>query len=87
MMSIELKAPATTEITPNLLARLFWDMCDEDQALFFRELAKCGSHYDREMQWWYLRDKLKGDDDAIEALMALAAPFYLHTLREWRGLQ
>ena len=82
-MSVKLKASATTEITADLLARLFWDMDSEDQAAFFAELAKCGTHYDREMQWWYLHDELKSDDDATEALMAIAAPFYLHTLREW----
>ena len=78
---------AKVEITPEILAERFWEMNSEEQAEFFVHLSFQGDQYKRQMQWWYLHDALKRFNAGKEALMDLAAPFYLHVLREWRSCQ
>ena len=76
------KAIVELTINPEDMAELFWNFSSEEQARFFIALADNGDQYKRQMQWWYLHDDLKEHANGKEALMDLAAPFYLHVLRE-----
>ena len=85
----------TTEffVSPKAMAEAFWGMSSDKQAEFFSELAKVilADHADGntaayglgEYQWFWLADDLNRPENhqARDALMSMAAPLYLNTLR------
>lgn len=73
---------AKVQLSPDVLAAAFWNMADDQQAQFFAELHKLGSNFNREMQWYYLAEKMRkpGMDGARDELMSMAAPHYWHTM-------
>ena len=74
------------KLTPKQLAEQFWELLDEEQSAFFEELYNVAgmndSYYHFESQAYYLHNKVRkeGNEKAKEALMSLAAPFFLYTL-------
>ena len=66
------------EVTPELVAKAFWEMGTVEQARFFSALAKetkntDGAYGYGEMQWCMLQDDLKKDKEAMRQYMALSA--------------
>ena len=76
------------KLTPKQLAEQFWDMHDDDQAEFFKELFTVAGMKDSycsfESQAYFLHETIREskNEKAKEALMSLAAPFFLHLLNE-----
>jgi len=77
------------QITPNVLAKAFWDMPSDKQVEFFEELKKViqedhltnsSAYGSGELQWYYLAGEMKNSPNAKDMLMTLAAPLYLSTL-------
>ena len=84
MISEEIKVSvnaADVTVTPELLARAFWQMDTVQQADFFQALAvhiqevSPGAYNFGELQWCYLKDELRqpGRELANEMHMALSA--------------
>lgn len=82
-ISIQLNQQAVG-LTPEIMAKAFWAMEDTQQAKFFDELAKIieadhvkspSSYGYGEMQWCYLKDRLRqpGMERANKMHMALSA--------------
>ena len=85
----------TTEffVSPKDMAEAFWNMPSDQQAEFFSELAKtiAADHANGntsaygmgDYQWFWLGDELNRPENqkARDALMSMAAPLYLNTLR------
>lgn len=76
------------KLTPKQLAEAFWNMYDDEQVEFFAELftvAGMGeSYYNFELQAFHIHDKIRNteNEEAKEALMSLAAPFFYYTLND-----
>lgn len=74
--------------TPKQLAEAFWNLEDSEQAEFFAELfdsAGMGvSYLNFEVQAFHLHDRIRNtkNEEAKEALMSLAAPFFYYTLKD-----
>jgi hypothetical protein len=74
--------------TPKQLAEAFWNMYDDEQVEFFAELFNAAgmgeSYYNFELQAFHIHDKIRSteNEEAKEALMSLAAPFFYHTLND-----
>lgn len=76
------------KLTPKQLAEQFWELYDEEQAEFFGELFNItgmkDSYFSFESQAYHLHETIREskNEKAKEALMSLAAPFFLHLLNE-----
>ena len=74
--------------TPKQLAEAYWNLEDIEQAQFFAELFKVAgmseSYFSFESQAFYLHDRIRNtkNEEAKEALMSLAAPFFYYTLKD-----
>lgn len=74
--------------TPKQLAEAFWNMYNDEQAEFFAELFKTAgmreSYYNFELQAFYIHYRIRDtkNEEAKEALMSLAAPFFYYTLKD-----
>ena len=75
-----LETQSTAEVTPEMLAKAFWDMSTDEQSAFFRALRReVGDNtYGFEMQSHFLEKELC--EEGRDALMTLAAPMFMHTL-------
>ena len=87
----ELTVSATVSMTPEMMAKLFWEMGSTDQAAFFAALnveiqtshaadPKSWAWGIGEMQWYHLARDMEGNKPARDMLMTMAAPLYMHTL-------
>lgn len=76
------------KLTPKQLAEAFWNMYDNEQVEFFAELFNVAgmgeSYYNFELQAFHIHDKIRSteNEEAKEALMSLAAPFFYYTLND-----
>lgn len=98
-IQIERTVTETIELTPQKVAELFMNMDSDQQAEFFthckavarqwRKEAKPGEYCLPEMQWYYMRDRLKetryDEDSGWEFILDLAAPFYNYFSPGWLG--
>lgn len=70
----------TTEITPALMAKAFWDMSCEEQAEFFAELAKLTKDdlFHAQTQWLWMAESIKesGNKDAVTCFLSFTAFAY-----------
>ena len=75
-----IQSQATAEVTPDVLAKAFWEMDSKEQAAFFRALKKEveGKRYEFETQSHYMCKGLC--EEGRDALMTLSAPLFMHTL-------
>lgn len=80
-----LETQSTAEVTPELLAKAFWNMDASEQARFWTAVNKevfseDGDLHQHRMdtQSYYLGQKL--DAEGRNALMSFAAPLFKHTL-------
>lgn len=75
-----LESTATTEVTPEVLAKAFWGMSSAEQAAFFLALKRevGGDRYAFETQSHYMCKDLC--EEGRDALMTLSAPLFMHTL-------
>ena len=75
MNKLSIESITQTEVTPEFLAKAFWDMDSRQQCAFFSALAKETKGSDAygygEMQWCHLRDDLKKDAEAMAQYQAL----------------
>jgi len=75
-MQIEMKS--TVEITPELMAKIFCDMSDEQQCAFFVEIgriaAESESNFDQ--QWYYLGGHLRNCECSTEPARAFIRGLY-----------
>lgn len=85
-------ATAIIEITPAMMAESFWAMGSRQQVEFFEELARVikddhktnnSAYALGELQWHFMCGEMDGDKYRAprDMLMSIAAPLYLHTLR------
>ena len=80
-----LETNSTAEVTPELLAKAFWDMEASEQARFWAAVNKEAFstegdlHQHRMDTQSYFMEKAL-DDDGRNALMSFAAPLFKHTL-------
>jgi len=83
MTTVEIMKGATVEVTPELMARIFWGMSDSEQADFFESLAAVvregspNAYGLGEMQWCYLHGVLQkryseGRKDGLQMYLALS---------------
>lgn len=80
-----LETQSTTEVTPELLAKAFWDMGATEQARFWSavkdEATKSEgdmAQYRMQVQSHFMCAELS--NQGRDALMTLAAPVFMHTL-------
>jgi len=82
-MKVEIKTNVHAEVTPELLAQVFWNMSDSEQAEFFGCLARTikqqtpNAYGLGEMQWCYLHGELQkrysdGDKEPLQMYLALS---------------
>lgn len=90
------EAVVKVEVTPSMMAKVFWSMESTEQIKFFHELAQVikedhktnRSAYNLgELQWCYMSDDLykKENEEARHMLMTMASFLYLNTLRFSQG--
>lgn len=85
-MTITMESETTVRLTPQVLASVFWNMSDDQQADFFAALAeeiernrdpKAASYSLGEMQWWYMHRRLQErKGKALSVYLALSAPAF-----------
>ena len=87
----ELTVSTTVSMTPEMMAKLFWEMGSDEQAAFFAALnveiqtshaadPKSWAYSLGALQWYYLEKDMLNNKPARDMLMAMAAPLYMHTL-------
>lgn len=89
-MAITYKTETSVEITPEDIARIFWNLSDDEQCAFFEELARViyadagdgiKGKIAAESQWWHLGHAMKNRPIARAVLQSMSAGVWEHTLR------
>lgn len=79
-----MKTQIDIPLSPHDIAEAFWNMNDADQAEMFAHLWSISEAEKADglfVQALYIKSAEGMESDAAKAIMALAAPFYIHTLR------
>lgn len=78
-----MEIPVEVKITPEMMAKVFWCLCSDEQALFFEALGKeiDGDTYHAQVQWFYLEEELRKNTLAKDTFMDMAAPMFWQTLK------
>lgn len=80
---MEIPVDVKIELTPEMMAKVFWGMSSNEQAIFFEALGKeiNGDTFRAQVQWFYLEEELRKNKLAEYTFMDMAAPMFWQTLK------
>ena len=80
---MEIPVDVKIELTPKMMAKIFWGMYSDEQAAFFEALGKeiGDDTFHAQVQWFYLEEELRKNALAKDTFMDMAAPMFWQTLK------